>query len=156
MAVNRSQESPVWYLTSNCSNRSDDFIIYPDSVKPSTKSQLLFNKIKISTHIPLYRLTYFGQHNQYIVMALIKLPTLQNPFLFEQNNDEIYCREIQPTARRNRHVIKISDIPCVFQDMIYRMGQRFWQLWHMINRKPPSWMIQVTVVSGSKTIYSWD
>jgi hypothetical protein len=33
-----------------------------------------------------------------------------------------YCREIQPTARRNRHVIKISNIPCVFQDMIHRMG----------------------------------
>jgi hypothetical protein len=29
------------------------FIIYPGSVNPSTKSQLLFNKIKISTHIPL-------------------------------------------------------------------------------------------------------
>jgi hypothetical protein len=30
-----------------------EFIIYPGSGKPSTKSKLLFNKIKISTHIPL-------------------------------------------------------------------------------------------------------
>jgi hypothetical protein len=29
------------------------FIIYPGAVNLSTKSQLLFNKIKISTHIPL-------------------------------------------------------------------------------------------------------
>jgi hypothetical protein len=36
--------------------------IWSGSVNPSTKSQLLFNKIKISTHIPL--LTYFGQHNE--------------------------------------------------------------------------------------------
>jgi hypothetical protein len=42
------------------------FIIcmYPGSVNPNTKSQLLFwlNKIKISTHIPT--LTYSGQHNE--------------------------------------------------------------------------------------------
>jgi hypothetical protein len=31
------------------------------SVNPSTKGQL-FNKIKMSTHIPL--LTYYGQHNE--------------------------------------------------------------------------------------------
>jgi hypothetical protein len=34
--------SSVWHI-----------IIYPGSVNPSTKSQLLFKKIKISTHIPL-------------------------------------------------------------------------------------------------------
>jgi hypothetical protein len=36
-----------------------------------------------------------------------------------------YYRESHPTARRNRHVIKISDIPCVFQDMIPRMRLLF-------------------------------
>jgi hypothetical protein len=49
-----------------------------------------------------------------------------------------------PTARRNRNVITISDIPGVFQDMIHRMQLLFLQLWYMINRKPPSWMTQVT------------
>jgi hypothetical protein len=28
--------------------------------------------------------------------------------------------------------------------MIHRMGLLFWQFWYMINRKPPSWMTQVT------------
>jgi hypothetical protein len=60
----------------------------------------------------------------------------------------------------------ISDVPCVFQDMIHRMGLLFWQLWYMINRKPPSWMTQVTWLTlvdclraglfGPKTIYSCD
>jgi hypothetical protein len=38
------------------------FIIYPGSVNPSTKSQLLFNKIKISTHIPLFLANITNSH----------------------------------------------------------------------------------------------
>jgi hypothetical protein len=30
-----------------------------------------------------------------------------------------------PIARRNRNVMKIPYIPCVFQDMIHRMGLLF-------------------------------
>jgi hypothetical protein len=35
------------------SDTGNYFVIYPSSVNPSTKSKSLFNKIKISTHIPL-------------------------------------------------------------------------------------------------------
>jgi hypothetical protein len=47
-----------------------------------------------------------------VIKVVIIYPCSVNPSL-----------EIQLTARRNRHVIKISDIPCVFQDMNHRIGK---------------------------------